>query len=173
MRYSAFLAFSVFLMVTQTVVLYEMSAALRFYDLLVPLVIYFSLYRPFREGLPIILLTGIMMDMLSAAPIGIYMTVYLWLYVAFRQTWRVIQVKQNLLFPMVVTAGVLFENIVFCIIIILQNGVPGLFPDAVNMIGAQLLWAVFTSPFMLILLHALFQLFDRLGAGNLQESEQS
>lgn len=173
MHYLLFLVFSVFLMVVQTVVLPEISGTLRLYDLVIPLTVYFSLYRPFREGLPIMLLTGIMMDMLSAAPIGIYLTVYLWLFVAFRQTWRVVRIRQSRLFPLVVAIGVLFENVVFWIVISLQNGVPEFFPGAVKTIGAQLLWAGVTSPLMLMILHALFQISDRLGAGNMQENGQS
>lgn len=169
MRYPVFLAMSIFLMVVQTAIIVELSGAISFYDLLIPLVVYFSLYRPFSEGLFILLAAGMMTDMVSGAPHGVYPTVYLWLFLAFRRTRRWIRIKQNILFPVIVIIGVLFENTVFWISISMQSGRFVFSAPALKILFFQLLWAVITTPILFILFHAVFSAADRLGARKLPE----
>jgi len=170
MRYPVFLATTVFLVIVQTALVPELSDSYRLFDLIIPLAIYFSLFRPFLDGLPILLAAGIMMDMVSGAPIGIYLTAYLWLFVAFRQTRRWVRIKQSILFQIIVILGVLFENALFWIAISTQSGRFVFSPKAVQLVFFQILWTVIAAPILLMMFHAIFHAADRLGEGSMREN---
>lgn len=50
-------------------------------DLLLPFLVYLSLYRSFRSSLGIAITLGFIMDVLHTGTFGIYITTYLWLIV--------------------------------------------------------------------------------------------
>jgi hypothetical protein len=52
MQYLVFFFLSLVVVVLQTTILPNIFGALWFYDFLIPLAIYFSLYRPFAKGYP-------------------------------------------------------------------------------------------------------------------------
>ncbi|MGM0452054.1 MAG: hypothetical protein ACQERN_02665 [Thermodesulfobacteriota bacterium] len=170
MRYVFFVAMALGLLVIQTVVVPDLPAMLRFYDFIIPLVVFLSLYRPFGEGLAVVLGAGLMMDMVSGAPIGIYITIYLWLFVGFRRVWRWIRLSGKLLFPLIVIIGVLFENCVFWTAISLQKGMPVLSANAGEIIGFQMLWATVTAPVLLIFFKAVFSRIDAISGAALSEN---
>lgn len=173
MRYILFVAMALLLVVLQTVVVPALPAAFRFYDFIILLAVYFSLYRSFGEGLPMVILAGAMMDMVSGAPIGIYLTIYLWLFVAFRRVWRWIRISGNLLFPLIVMVGVLFENCVFWAAISLQKGVPVLSANAGEIILLQLVWAAATAPVLLVVLKRIFFSVDMMTGKGFAENGQA
>lgn len=171
MQYLVFFSLSLFIIVLQTTIMPNIFGSLWFYDLIIPLVIYFSLYRPFREGFPVLFLAAMMMDMISGAPPGIYLTTYIWLYLAFRQTWRFFDVKQSHLFPVVVIIGVVFQQLVFWIVISLQAGHFVFSAGGIRLVFFQMLWAVVSSPIIFLLLQRLFGVTDRLFSGKVYESK--
>ena len=59
---------SLSLVLIKTTLIPAFSMFDKFYDLLIPIIIYLSLFRPLREGIPIVLFFGIIMDSLCAGP---------------------------------------------------------------------------------------------------------
>ena len=84
-----------------------------FYDLLIPFVVYLGLFRPLKEGLPVVFFLGLTMDTLSGGAFGIYSTTYFWLYACIAWLIGILHFKNNLLLPFIVVVGVLMENLVF------------------------------------------------------------
>ena len=130
----------------------------RFYDLLVPLVIYLGLFRSVRESLPVIIVIGFVMDNLSGGPLGLYLTAYLWLFAGVRWIIYVLHVGDKVLLPFVVAIGVLLENAIFMGVIgMLEPGARFASPSALTTIMIQVLWAAGTGPIFLILINSLHQ----------------
>lgn len=146
-RYLSYLIFAVLLVIIQTSIIPYMPAVLKFYDFLVPLAVYFSLYKPVRQGLPVLIAGGIIMDMLSAAPIGIYLTTYLWVFLAFRPIARWVGIKDHLLFSMLAVIGILFENFIFAIAVIFDYSQGFFTVETLQVVLMQVLWTVVTAPF--------------------------
>jgi len=92
-----------------------------FYDLLIPFVVYLGLFRPLKEGLPVVFFLGLTMDTLSGGAFGIYSTTYFWLYACIAWLIGILHFKNNLLLPFIVVVGVLMENLVFLGTIMLGN----------------------------------------------------
>jgi len=138
-----------------------------FYDPIIPFVIYLALNRPIREGLPAAFILGFVQDGLSGAPLGLFLTSYLWLYAGMRWATYLIQVESRMQAALlaVVPAGVLFQNLVF------WTDILGLLPDpprltgpAVKAMAVQVLWAATTGPFVLIGIGRLQRLWSALPA---------
>jgi len=86
-----------FLVILQTTVMPYLPLLEKFYDLLIPFIVYLGLSRPVRESLPFVLFLGFIMDNLSGGPFGLYLTTYFWLYVGVKGITMFIQVGNRLL----------------------------------------------------------------------------
>ncbi len=170
MHYIAFLLLSLLIVVVQTTVVPDMFVNLRFYDLLIPLAVYFSLYRPFYEGLPVLIAAAMLMDMISGAPAGIYMTTYIWLFLAFRQTWRFLDLKNIFLFPVIVIIGVVFQQLIFWIVISVQAGHLVFSAGGMQVVFFKILWAVVSAPIIALFLQWFFKATDRAVARRVSEN---
>lgn len=147
-RYLFYLITAIFLVIVQTSIIPHMPGILKFYDFLVPLAVYFSLYKPLSHGLPVLAAAGLVMDMLSGAPIGIYLTTYLWVFLAFRRVARWVGIKDHLLFSMLAVLGVVFENLIFSVALISSSPRVFFIVDSLELILLQVLWTVVTAPFL-------------------------
>ena len=153
-----------FLVILQTTVMPYMPLLNRFYDLLIPFIVYLGLSRPVRESLPFVLFLGFIMDNLSGGPFGLYLTTYFWLYLGVKGITMFIQVGNRLIIiTIVIASGVLFENLILLgSFAILKNRQP-FAGNAIESVAVQILWAIFTG--------ALFLLFfrnthSRIGLGS-------
>jgi cell shape-determining protein MreD len=124
----------------------------KFYDLLLPIIIYLSLFRSMREGIPIILFFGIIMDSLCGGPAGLYLTTYIWLYAAMRWLSRFLHTGNMILAAFAVAMGVVFECMVLlAYMLILAPG--AIIPtDAAKTVLLQTIWALTTGPVILIII---------------------
>ena len=119
------------------------------YDLLLPLVIFVGIYRSPREGALGVLVLGFLMDQLSGAPFGLYTTTYLWLFLAVSLVRRFVHAKNIFFLVMISAAGVLLENALMLISVILQvteYRMPG---SIFNAIVWQTAVAAATAPLMI------------------------
>jgi cell shape-determining protein MreD len=149
------------LIVIQTTVMPHIPALERFYDLLTPLVLYLSIFRPVREGTVMILIFGFLMDNISGGPFGLYLTAYFWLFLSVRWAITFLHIGDSFLLPFVVAVGVLMENLIFI-------GANAMFEQnlqfsqiMVNTVVVQVLWAVFTGPLFLMLFNYSHRRWDR------------
>jgi len=113
----------------------------KFYDLLIPIVIYLSLFRPIREGAPLVLFFGLMMDSLCGGPVGLYLTTYIWIYAG-----------NMILMTLAVAIGVAFECLVLLVYMILLA--PSAIPpeDTARTVAFQIVWALLTGPVILVII---------------------
>jgi cell shape-determining protein MreD len=137
-----------------------LSAFKQFYDLLLLIVLYLSLYRPVRESLPIVLLLGLVMDNLSGSSFGLFVTVYFWIFVIVSWGTKYLHVGSRILVLTVVAAGVLIENFLFLGSIVLLGKGSQLPKGVFDNVGVQAFWAIFTGPVFLILIRYLHKRFE-------------
>jgi cell shape-determining protein MreD len=150
-----------FLIIIQTTVMPHIPVFERFYDLLTPLVLYLSIFRPVRESTVIIVIFGFLMDNISGGPFGLYLTVYFWLFLSVRWAITFLHVGDSFLLPFVVAVGVFMENLIFI-------GADAMFEQnlqisqiMINTVVVQVLWAIFTGPFFLMLFNYSHRRWDR------------
>ena len=147
-RYLFYLVLVVFLVILQTSILPYLPEGGRFYDLLIPFIVYLSLYKPLGDGLPVLAAGGVAMDMLSGSPIGIYLTTYLWVFIACRGAPRWISIRPHLLFSLLVLLGVLFQNTLFAAAVLSAETSRFFTAHSLRIILLQHFWALVTSPFL-------------------------
>src|SRR5210317_1360786 len=139
------------LVILQTTIMPYLPPLDKFYDLLIPFIVYLSLSRPVRESLPFILFLGFIMDNLSGGPFGLYLTTYFWLYVGVKGITMFIQVgKRLLIIALIVAGGVLFENLISLGAFALLGSRQQFAGDALEIVTIQVLWAIFTGSLFLL-----------------------
>ena len=150
--YFVYSCICILFIILKTAVLSNYAIFNDFYDILLPFVLYLGLFRPFFQGLPLILFFGFCMDSISGGPFGFYIFVYFLLFLLMRWTIQFLHARSVLLKPLIVMVGVFAENIIFFLILVAfhQNQfAPGLF---LNSLSKQLLWAAVTGPIFLIVI---------------------
>lgn len=107
------LAVGLVLLLVQTTLLPLLAVAPAGYDLLVAYTVYLGLRRRASEGLPVILVFGVAVDSLSGGPLGLFLTIYAWLYWIARWVIRFIHPRNRLLNLLAVAFGVAFEHLIY------------------------------------------------------------
>ncbi|MDP2646778.1 MAG: hypothetical protein Q8P24_17705 [Desulfobacterales bacterium] len=146
------------LVIIQTTILPFSPFGNKFYDLLSPLVIFFGLFRPVREGIPVVLVTGFIMDGLSGGPAGLYATTYFWLLIAVKFIIQYLHENNRILWPIVVILGVLIENLMIYAIVSLVSPHYQFNMSDIKAVSIQLVWAGLTGPMILMFLYAVLRI---------------
>lgn len=143
---------SLCLVVIKTALIPGIPFLAKFYDLLIPIIIYLGLFRSLREGIPIVLFFGLIMDSLCGGPMGLYFTTYIWLYVGVRWLGQFLQAGHLFLFAVAVACGVAFEVIVLMgyMLILAPNAILPI--DAAKTVILQLVWAFVTAPMIMLII---------------------
>ncbi len=140
------------LVILQTTVMPYLSLLDRLYDLLIPFIVYLGLSRPVREGLLFVCFLGFIMDNLSGAPFGLYLTSYFWLFVGVKGITQLLQVgKRVFIITFIVAAGVLAENLIFLGSFAIFSPEQPFAGNAVKIVAVQILWALLTGSVFLII----------------------
>lgn len=160
MTYCLHIFIGLCLIVIQTTVMPYIPLFERFYDLLAPFVIYLSIFRSVRESMVIVFVFGFFMDIISGGPFGIYLTAYVWMFIGVRWAITFLHVGDGLLLPVVVTAGVLMENLVFIGTSAMFEQSSRISETMVSTIIVQVLWAIFTGPLFLMLFNTSHRRWD-------------
>lgn len=142
----------------QTSLVAVLPTYLPFYNLLIPYVIFLSLFRPAFEALTQILWVGLIMDMISGAPQVVYVIIFMVLFILFRNIKTYFQLLDTYLFVILIAVGVGIEHLVFGMVSLIQDFSlkPSLF--SVYVVLIHFLWTIITGPL-------LFALFSRAFAG--------
>jgi rod shape-determining protein MreD len=143
---------SLCLLVVKTTLIPVLPFFTKFYDLLIPIVIYLSFFRALREGIPIVIFFGLIMDSLCGAPMGLYMSTYIWLYVAMRYLRRVLHSGNIALFAVAVAVGVAFESLVLLIYMLMLAPDAIVWADAAQLTVQHILWALITGPILMVMI---------------------
>ncbi|MFZ7125300.1 MAG: hypothetical protein ACOWWM_03990 [Desulfobacterales bacterium] len=171
----AFHLVAVILLVTlQTALRLHVPGLDNFFDLLVVYVAYLGLFRRFKEGAPIVIVTGLCMDSLSGGSFGLFLTSYIWFYALMRWIVRFLDPANRMLIFFSPAMGVVIENVVHLgTAFMLNDGFPVL-QVIRDRTAAQLVWALATGPVFLLLARRIHRQWDKwLGAVMVRESSSS
>jgi cell shape-determining protein MreD len=140
------------LVLIKTTLVPALSIFDKFYDLLIPIIIYLSLFRPLREGIPIILFFGIIMDSLCGGPAGLYLTTYIWLYAGMCWLTQFLHAGNIVLVALAVALGVAFECAILLgyMVILAPSAIIPM--DAAKTVLLQIIWALTTGPLILVII---------------------
>ena len=153
MSYCFNIGVCLFLVILQTAVMPYFALFSRFYDLLIPFIVYLGLYRPARESLPFIFFLGFIMDNISGGPFGLYLTSYFWFYIGVIGITRLLQVGNRMFIIMLIAVGgVLAENLIFLGTFAIFSKDPQSSGDAAQIVAIKMLWAAGTGPLLLMIL---------------------
>ena len=143
---------SLCLVVVKTTLIPGVSLFEKFYDLLIPIIIYLSFYRRKIEGIPIVLFFGFIMDSLCGGPMGLYLSIYIWLYVFMRYISQFVHTGSFVLLTLAVAIGVIFEVtilLVYMAFLAINASIP---EDTAQTVVMQFLWALITGPVILVII---------------------
>lgn len=156
MRYVLSLMVIIGLIVIETSILPYLPGILRFYDFLVAFAVYMSLYQSLATGIPVMVIAGLAMDMLSGAPPGIYLASYLWVLLVFRHVPGWVRIGDHTLFFFLSIIGVGVQNLIFGVAAWSVSRVPFFTGDNGVIVLLQLFWALVTAPLLWLLFQFLF-----------------
>ena len=124
----------------------------KFYDLLIPIIIYLSLFRSVKEGIPIVLFFGLIMDSLCGGPVGLYLATYTWLYAGMWWLRQFLHTRNFVLVALSVTIGVIFEGLIMLAYMVVLAPTAILPEDTLRTLLMQALWSLATGPLILLLI---------------------
>ena len=143
---------SLCLVIVKTTLIPALPMFNKFYDLLIPIIIYLSLFRPLREGIPIILFFGVIMDSLCGGPAGLYLATYIWLYAGMRWLSQFLHTGSILLAVIAVAVGVTFECMILVGYMFVLSPDAIMPTDAAKTVLLQIIWALITGPVILFII---------------------
>ncbi len=151
MSYCFNISACLFLVILQTTIMPYLPLLDKFYDLLIPFIVYLGLCRPVRESLPFVLFLGFIMDNLSGGPLGLYLTTYFWLFAGVKGVTTFIQVgSRPVIITLIVAAGVLFENLILLGAFAVLGSRQQFAGNVAKIVTVQVLWAIFTGSLFLM-----------------------
>lgn len=151
----------IFLIIIQTTMLPHIYFCDRMYDLLIPIVIHASIYHSFGGSLFLVIFFGALMDNLSGSPAGFYLTFYLWILIATRYLKQFLHVGSITLVTIVVLLVVALESLLLMGLVTVNNIMISGAGHVIRRALAEVIWAIFTAPLLLI---ALDQLLTKVPA---------
>jgi len=169
MHFFVYFIFSVLLICIQTTLMPVFPRVFAQYDLLIPFVVYLTLFRSSIGILPVILISGCLMDLLSGGFVGVYIVTYLLILICFRTTTVYFHFQNAVLFQIVVIFSVLMENVLFGIVISFQTLSFNLSLYSASVLLKQLIWAMISSPLFFYLFDYAYSEIDKLITGGLRE----
>lgn len=162
MRMASFLFLGLMLIALQTAVISGLPSIMAFYDVIIPFVVYFSLFRHFSSGLLVVLVVGFTVDMLSGAPNGIYLALFMVIFLLFRNVASFFHASRIVFFTFCTAVGVLLENLFFFMFRIFSPPTLSVLFEHLQITGIQVLWVFLTAPLIYRLFAFYFSRVDRL-----------
>jgi cell shape-determining protein MreD len=154
---SLYLIACLVLIIVQTTLLPDGQGWGPTYDLLIPMVVHAGLLRPWRESVPLICLVGFLTDSISGGPPGFHLTLYVWLFIGVRYLKLYLHVNNIFLVTLVVVAAVILENLARFGLLAVSHPLGGLATTASEAAFSEVLWALVTTPILLIGFNALLK----------------
>jgi hypothetical protein len=162
MAYLFYLITSIILIIVQTSVFPLIAPQIIFYDLMLLFVIYLATYKGLKEGFPTILIISIVMDSLSGAPVGLYLTCYIWIFFGVRWLSGFLDSGSFILLPVAVAGGVFLENLFFVLPFFAEETKFYVTAVAIYRVVVNVLCAVITGPFIILVLHTVQERWEKI-----------
>jgi len=123
-----------------------------FYDLLIPLVVFLSLNVPNRKGVLVVVILGLIMDLLSGGIFGLYLCIYLWIFLGVKSLSKYFDVGDTIFQSVLIGVCVLGQHVMFCISVAdLWKGAQLVAAQTASVL-LQTIFAALTGPGILMLL---------------------
>ena len=123
-----------------------------FYDLLIPLVVFLSLNLPNRQGVLVVVILGMTMDLLSGGIFGLYLTIYFWIFLSVKNLSKYFNVDKTLFQSVLIGVCVFAQHLVFFISVTAPWKGAQLLAARTAPVFLQTVFAALTGPGILILL---------------------
>lgn len=173
MTYLVHLAVCLLLIIFQTAIKPQVLFLAGLYDVVTVYVIYLGLYHRVRETMPIILISGIIMDAISGSPMGLFLTTYLWIVLLTRWTIRLIHRDNLVLRFFIVGVGVLIQTGVYIGTTLLLGKATLFAAPTLKIAFTQVAWALATGMIMITLFRQAHFFWERfLNTYFVRESSQ-
>lgn len=117
---------------------------------------FLTLFRSRMETYIVIIGGGILMNMLSGAPLGVYIIAYIWIFLLLKNITVYLHLHGSLLFTLFVIIGVMIEQLIFGLFYIIQTSSMNLSLYDLRIIFLQVLIAGVTSPTFFIIFKKIF-----------------
>lgn len=128
-----------------------------FFDLFIPVIIYLGLFHSLRHSLFILLLFGTVVDSLSGAPFGVYLSCYFWLFAAVYWFKGFLHIHSFTLLSLIVFIGVLIENLILLMAVNVSVSQWDIFSNVTSVMFIQLFTAAIIGPFIIIYIERLYE----------------
>ena len=162
MTYGYYIIVGVCLILFQTAVIPGTPVLGTLFDFVGLFVIYLGFYRPLREALPAVVILGLLADNLSGAPFMLYITAYFWVFLGVRVLSQILQVSLRFRTALIVSAGVLIENLIFIFAFVLLGAGTHSPAAATGTVILQLVWAFVLGPILVLGFKGAHGIWDRL-----------
>ena len=129
-------------------------------DFLIPFVVFMSLDRPDRQGAAVSLILGLVMDMISGGVFGLYISVYLWVFVSARGLSRYFDVGETAFQAILIGLYVLCQQLVFLAFVAPSWQDTPLLVARATPILSRALFGALTGPVILMLLRRFQRTLD-------------
>lgn len=133
-----------------------------FYDLLIPLVVFLSLNLPNREGIFVVVILGLIMDLISGGIFGLYLSIYFWIFLWVKSLTKFFDVGDTLFQSVLIGVCVLAQHLVFCISLSVPWTEAQSLAVQMTPVLSQTIIAALTGPVILLLLGRLLTRLQRL-----------
>jgi rod shape-determining protein MreD len=148
MTYCVYIACGLFMIICQTTVLPRLAFVGYCFDLLLPLVVYLAAFRPLHEALPFTVFLGVLMDHLSVGPFGLYLTSYVWLFIAARAAATVVRAEHPIMIVLILIGAVAAQNAFFFAVLGASGQRDFVSGFALRVMTEQIGWVLLIGPFM-------------------------
>jgi cell shape-determining protein MreD len=133
------------------------------YDLLIPIIIHASIFRPLGASLFLVIVLGALSDNLSGSPAGFYLTFYVWILIAVRYLKKIIHVGSITVVTLVVLVAVTLESLTLIGFVAVNNFMVARTVNAFRFALTEVIWAILSAPFLLIALNYLLKQLPTFG----------
>lgn len=127
------------------------------YDLLIPFVVYLSLFQANAKSLVMIMFFGLIMDGITGGALGIYMLTYLWIFIGVQMAVHYFQKDSPVLMFASVVLGVCIEYGFVLTVIRLSGKDMTIAADLTGRMIGRLILAGITGPLLLGFFRSLYE----------------
>lgn len=163
-KFFFYVLLSLSLIVLQTSILPSFMLFYHCFDLLLIIVLFFSLMFSHFVLIAPVALIGWCMDTLSGAPLGLYSISYIWIFILVQFLKRFVHRGNIIFLPCISAFSVVIENFFLFFSFFIRYGRDGFSAKDLLVAGEQSLWAFFLIPICVVIIHGLHVACDRLDA---------
>ncbi len=117
-----------------------------FYDLVVPMVIFFRLNLPRRKSVILVLVIGFVMDLFSGGQFGLHLSIYFWILVVVKGVSNYFDVQGSMFRSMLIALCVLAENLILFVFSVIPGAVAPVLACRIGPVVWQTILAAVTGP---------------------------